>query len=108
LNQIGIPEAGALEQGELAAVALKPTGTLAMLGLIVRGALGRLGGAEHVVSISFRSMAVSPARGRAQRRIKVATDGEVRWMQMPLLFRVAPEPLWLLKPGPREDGEARA
>ena len=32
------------------------------------------------------------------RRIKVATDGEIVWMQTPLVFEVAAEPLLLLVP----------
>jgi hypothetical protein len=35
---------------------------------------------------------------RKPRRVKVATDGELGWLDMPLLFRVAPEPLWLIRP----------
>jgi hypothetical protein len=31
-------------------------------------------------------------------RIKVATDGEVTWLQLPLEFRVAPQPLRLIRP----------
>jgi hypothetical protein len=32
--------------------------------------------------------------------VKIATDGEVTWLNMPLEFHVAPEPLFLLKPEP--------
>jgi hypothetical protein len=32
--------------------------------------------------------------------VKVATDGEVLRMRAPLRFRVAPEPLMLIKPPP--------
>ena len=42
--------------------------------------------------------AFGAAGARARRRVKLATDGEVAWAQMPLHFRVAPEPLWLIKP----------
>ena len=100
LEQIGMPQAEAVEEGELAAIALKPIRARAMIWLMVRGAFGRLGEAENIVSISFKSITVQPARGRADRRVKVAADGEIRWMQMPLTFRVAPEPLWPLKPPP--------
>jgi hypothetical protein len=37
---------------------------------------------------------------RARRRFKVATDGEVVRLSPPLVFRVSPEPLWLLAPDP--------
>lgn len=108
LGRLGLPEAEALHNGELAAVALRPIGRLAMLSLMAHGALGRLGEAEHVIGFSFRSLTVDAARSRRRRRVKVATDGELAWMQMPLVFRVAPEPLWLLKSPPGEDLEARA
>ena len=98
LLQVGIEHADAPENGQLAAVALKPVGVLAMPGLLVRGALGRLGGADEVLSFPFESMTVKAGRLHGARRVKVATDGEVAWAEMPLLFRVSPEPLWLLRP----------
>jgi diacylglycerol kinase family enzyme len=107
LERMGLPEAEALDQGELAAIALRPIGRLAMLSLLAHGALGRLGDAEHVTRLSFRSLNVDAVRRRRATRIKVATDGEVVWMKMPLVFKVAPEPLWLMKPPPGEGLEAR-
>lgn len=101
LEQIGIAEAEALPAGNLAAVTLRPIGTLAMLGLAVRGALGRLGDADKVSSVAFRRLTV---RLRGQRRIKIATDGEIHYMVSPLEFRVSPQPLMLMVPAP----EARA
>jgi hypothetical protein len=41
---------------------------------------------------------VVQARGRAGRRLKVATDGELTWMQGPLRFSVAPKMLQLMVP----------
>lgn len=105
LEQIGIEQARVLEAGRLAAITLRPVGTLEMLGLLVRGALGRLGEADQVMSAGFEHMSVRPALPYGRRRIKLATDGEVLWMRTPLDFRVAPQPLWLLKPDePPPDG----
>lgn len=102
LEQIGIREAPLLEQGRLAAIALRPVGRLEMLWLLLRGAFGQLGDADKVSSFPFARITVQPAlRGRAGRRIKVATDGEIAWLTTPLVFRVAPQPLWLLKPEPQ-------
>jgi diacylglycerol kinase family enzyme len=104
LHQVGIAEADAPEQGQLAAIALKPVGPLSMPGLLVRGALGRLGDADEVLSFPFESLTVKGSRAlgpvgpRGPRRVKVATDGEIGWVDMPLLFRVSPEPLWLVRP----------
>jgi diacylglycerol kinase family enzyme len=100
MEQTGIPLSEALEEGQLAAVALRPVGRLAILWLLVRGALGRLGDAENVVSFGFRRMTVKPALLYRTRRVKVAADGEIVWMTAPIEFRVAPEPLYLLKPEP--------
>jgi diacylglycerol kinase family enzyme len=99
LEQVGLAQAPALDAGHIVAVTLRPIGTLAMFGLMLRGALGTLGEADTVESFEFHHMTVQPWR-RRRRGVKVACDGEVRWMRPPLEFSVAPAPLWLLKPGP--------
>ncbi|CAN5918983.1 diacylglycerol kinase family protein [soil metagenome] len=104
LHQVGLAEADAPEHGQLAAIALKPQGALAMLGLLARGALGRLGDADSVESFPFESLEIQSMRGR--KRVKIATDGEIGWMQMPLHFRVSPEPLWLVRPDVAPELEA--
>ena len=106
LHQVGIADADAPEEGQLAAIAVKPGRWWSLPGLLVQGALGRLGHADDIVSFPFASMTVKPAGARGQRRIKVATDGELNWLDMPLLFRVAPEPLWLIKPAVAPELEA--
>ena len=100
LERIGIDEAPLLEQGQLGAVMLKPMSTLSMVGLLLRGALGRLGEADTVESFASRSIVVRPWLPVGARRIKVATDGEIDWMRPPIHFRVASEPLMLIKPEP--------
>jgi diacylglycerol kinase family enzyme len=98
LEQIGIPLAQALASGELAAIMPKPVGTLAMLGLMMRGIFGQLGETDNVVSFGFSRMQVKTTQYYPGRRVKVATDGEIIWLADPLEFRVSPEPLYLLKP----------
>ncbi len=96
LEQIGIEETEALASGRLAAVMPRPVDTL-----VVRGSLGRLGEAEQIDHFGFTQMTVTPAPafgGYGGQRLKIATDGEVGWLRAPIEFRVAPEPLWLLKP----------
>lgn len=100
LEQVGLPQAEAMARGRIAAVMLRPIGTLAMLGLMLRGAMGTLGDADTVESFEFQSMVVRPRRRTGRRGMKVACDGEVMWMQPPLTFRVEPKPLYLLKPAP--------
>lgn len=98
LEQIGMAEAPALDQGQLVAIGLRPVGTWAMFGLLLRGAMGRLGEASQVLSLPVRALTVRHSARYGPRRLKVATDGEIVWMRAPLEFRVAEEPLWLIKP----------
>jgi len=104
LERVGInaQQADAVEQGQLAAIVVKPIGTLALFGLLLRGLLGQLGEAENIDSFSFRRLTVTP---RGTRRIKVATDGETAWMNTPLVFEIAPQPLLLLVPAPADRAE---
>ena len=97
LAQTGIhaQQIDALAHGQLAGIAVRTIGTLALFALLIRGLLGRLGDADNIQSFSFRRLTVMP---KGMRRIKVATDGEIVWMQTPLVFEVAAEPLLLLVP----------
>jgi diacylglycerol kinase family enzyme len=96
LEQVGIEEHHGIENGHIAAVMLKPVGTAAMLGLMLRGALGTLGDADHIESFQFQHMTVKlPYRNR---RAKVAADGEIAWLRTPLDLRVSPRPLHLMVP----------
>lgn len=101
LSRVGLEEniAGAVNRGELAGVVLKPIRSLALLGLLARGLLGRLGDADTVDSFSFRRLTVLP---RGAKRVKVAIDGEIAWMKTPLVFQVADTPLQLLVPAPAD------
>lgn len=102
LQQLGMPEAELLALGQLVALMLKPVGTLAMLGLMLQGAFGRLGQAEDVLRFGFERLAMRPAAPRGAAQVKVATDGEICWLRAPLAFRVSPQPLWLLTPAPED------
>ncbi len=98
LEQVGMREPGAPDTGSIAAVVLRPIGTMAMLWLLLRGAFGSLGDADNVDHFDFHRMVVGPSLPYGTRRIKVACDGEVSWLRWPLEFRVAEKPLMLLKP----------
>jgi diacylglycerol kinase family enzyme len=100
LTEIGVPLAGAVDAGELAAIVLKPVGDLSMLWLLLRGAFGTLGDADNVTSYAFDTMTVRRLGLLRRRWMKVATDGEVMHLREPLEFRVSPQPLQLLKPDP--------
>lgn len=105
LQQMGIEEAALLDHRLLLALVLKPVNTLTILGLVLRGALGKLGEAEEVVEFAFEHLTIdSPPGTRHKNQLKVAMDGEIHWLPMPLQLRVAPEPLYLLKPLSIETG----
>ena len=100
IEQLGIaPLSSALDDGKLVAIAPRSVGRLGMMGLLLRGALGRLGEATNLVAFGFRTLAVKQRTlyGK-RRRIKVATDGEVTLLDTPLTFRVLEGQLLLLTP----------
>jgi len=98
LEQIGLPEADAVQHHRLAALIIKPVSGWSMLWLGVRGALGQLGEADNVRDFAFSTMTVQSRRSRRSRGLKVATDGEICRMPSPLKFSVAPQSLMLIVP----------
>lgn len=98
LQQLGLPTAQAVARGELAGIVLRPVRRLTMLGVLLRGALGHLGDSDRIISFSFKRLTVQGAWPLRARRIKVATDGEIKWLSLPLEFRVAPHPLLFIRP----------
>lgn len=108
LQQLGAePEdtvAGTPGDGSMAAVMLRPIGTLPMIGLMMHGAMGRLGEAAGVERFEFQHMVVNPTLPRGRRGVKVAFDGEVSTLRAPLDFRVLARPLYLLASPHRQAG----
>ena len=98
MEQLGFTESHAIDAGQLAAMTLRPIGRLAMLWLIFQGVLGKLGEADQVEKFTCKRLTVTRSRGLGLRRVKVATDGEIKWLTLPLQFSVSPEPLMLLRP----------
>ena len=70
-----------------------------MLGLLLRGAFGRLGEADQVHSVALRALTV---RMPGRKRAKLAADGEGGVALMPLRFAVSATPLLLLLPRPED------
>jgi len=97
LERVGLAESVKVEEGKLAAIMLRPVNSFMLLWFVVRGAMGKLGQTRGVQHFAFSKLTVAPASGRT-RRLKVATDGETTWMNAPVEFKVAPEPLLLLTP----------
>lgn len=109
LKQFGAePEdtlAGTPGDGTMAALMLRPIGMLSMMGLMLHGAMGRLGEAAGVERFEFERLVVRPTLPQGRHGVKVAFDGEVTTMRAPLDFRVLAKPLYLLKP--QSDAAAR-
>lgn len=101
LERLGIePEVVAqLGEGRLAALLAPKLSLGAKVRLVARAIVGTLGDSNEIRSFTLRSLAVTT---RNARRLKVATDGEVQWMQLPLRFTVAPRPLQLVLPPAEE------
>jgi len=101
LQQFGAePEdtmAGTPGHGSMAALMLQPIGTLSMIGLMLHGAMGRLGEAAGVEGFEFQHMVVQPTLAPGRREIVVAFDGEVAHMRAPIDIRVLDKPLYLLQ-----------
>jgi len=83
--------------GSLAALMLRPIGTLSMLGLMLHGAMGSLGEAAGVEGFEFKHMVVKPTLTPGRKEIVVAFDGEVARMRAPIDIRVLEKPLYLLQ-----------
>lgn len=99
--------AGTPGDGSIAALVLRPIGTLSMIGLMLHGAMGRLGEAAGVERFEFERLVVQPTLPQGRSGVKVAFDGEVTMMRAPLDFRVLAKPLYLLKPR-RDDADIDA
>ncbi len=84
--------------GSMAALMLRPIGTLSMIGLMLHGAMGRLGEAAGVDGFEFQHMVVRPTLAPGRSEVVVAFDGEVARMRAPIDIRVLDKPLYLLMP----------
>lgn len=104
MEQVGLPQANAIEHGRVAAIMLKPTSTWQRLRVLVRGAAGALTEDERVEAFQFQQMTVRPRLPSG--RVKVAMDGEICEMRGPLHIGVSPRPLYLLKPPSAHAGVA--
>jgi diacylglycerol kinase family enzyme len=100
LEQIGVPEAPLVEQGRLVALWLTPTTAWQRLLVALRGAFGDLAGSDQIVNEPVDDLTVVPRRRFQRRQLKVALDGEVSRMALPLRIGVAPQRVMLLAPPP--------
>ena len=99
LQRIGVEEdvVAQVGEGRLAVLLMPLLGTWAKLRMVAAAAVGQLAAEREVRSFTLRTLNVGT---RKLRRLKVATDGEVQWMELPLRFTVAPRPLHVMLPPP--------
>jgi diacylglycerol kinase family enzyme len=99
LQRVGVEEevVAQVGQGRLAGVLVRATSAWSKLRMLVKAGFGKLSAEPEIHSFTLRTLTVA---SRHARRLKVATDGEVTWMQLPLRFTVAPRPLRVLLPPP--------
>lgn len=101
MEQVGVeaalPPQAVTGEGSITGLMLRPVGTLSLLRLMLRGAMGTLGEADDVERLAFTRMRVQPSRLAARRTVKVAFDGEVDRLRPPLDFHVLDRPLYLMK-----------
>lgn len=98
LEQLGLPEADAVEAGRLVAMFVKPARTGALLRLLARALLRRLDGTPEVERLALRRLRVTLAHGPQHAIVPLAIDGETLRLQLPVEFMVAPRPLRLIAP----------
>ena len=101
LSRLGIQDYVVQQVGEgrIACLLIPPMPWWAKLRMMAAAAVGKVGDERQVQSFPMRSLTVS---ARNARRLKVATDGEVQWMELPLRFTVAPRPLQVMLPPAEE------
>jgi diacylglycerol kinase family enzyme len=99
LQRVGIEDEVVAQVGEgrLAGLLVRGTSGWSKLRMLAAAGLGRLAAEPDIHSFTLRTLTVG---ARHTRRLKVATDGEVTWMQLPLRITVGPRPLLLMLPPP--------
>ncbi|MFT4192144.1 MAG: diacylglycerol kinase family protein [Comamonas sp.] len=100
MANLGLPEAQAIEDGQLAGLVVRATSRWQLLGLALRGALKRLADDERLQRFTFERLEVAVRRPAPGFRFKVAVDGEIHEYASPLVFDVSPQPLQVLVPWP--------
>jgi diacylglycerol kinase family enzyme len=97
LSRLGIQDyvVEQVGEGRMACVLVPVMGWWAKLRMLAAAAFGKLGEQRAIQSFPLRSITVG---ARNARRLKVATDGEVQWMDVPVRFTVSPRPLQVMLP----------
>jgi len=103
IEQLGLDEAVCVARGELAVLALRDVGRLALLGVAMRSAVARLETAENLYQACASTVQVEWLDTR-HNRIRVAVDGELIDCTLPLLVESVPDALQVIVPAQQETG----
>jgi diacylglycerol kinase family enzyme len=97
LERVGIADEIVRQVGEgrLACLAVRAADLWSKLRMLAAAAFGTLGDERQIDSVAMRSLTVD---ARGARRLKIATDGEILSLELPLRFTVAPRPLRVMLP----------
>lgn len=97
LERVGIQDfvIDQLDEGRMACLLVPQMRWWSKLGMLASAAFGSLGAQRRIQSFPLRSLTVT---ARNARRLRVATDGEVQYMELPLRFTVSPRPLRVMLP----------
>jgi diacylglycerol kinase family enzyme len=94
MEGLNIGTRASLRAGQLSVYVTQRRGRLALFALGLRALFGRLEQARDFLAATVQSVEV----GTRRRRIAVATDGEVAFMEPPLRYRILPAALEVLVP----------
>ncbi|RJF88551.1 hypothetical protein D3874_17340 [Oleomonas cavernae] len=89
-----MPSKASLMDGELAVYVAEAAGPMALLRIAIAVAAGRWESAPGLHFIACRSLTVASRR----RRLRIAIDGEIRYVEPPLNFRILERRLAFLMP----------
>jgi YegS/Rv2252/BmrU family lipid kinase len=103
MEGFGIGERARLSDGKLSLYVTQRTGRFGLLRLALRALVGRLRQARDFDMLTAHDLVVHTRH----RRMRVATDGEVAWMETPLNYRVRPGALRVLVPNAASTTEER-
>jgi diacylglycerol kinase family enzyme len=104
LGQLGLaPRAGAASgaAAPMTVVMMPPLDRRKLVRLVWRALRARLPDEPSIRTFDCTELELhaAAAQGAAHRRLRVAIDGESRWMRLPLRVSRAMRPLWLVAPG---------
>ena len=104
MEGFGIGERSRLSDGKLSLYVTQRTGRFGLLRLALRALVGRLRQARDFDVLTARELVVHTRH----RRMRVATDGEVSWLETPLHYSVRPRALRVLVPAAALKTEEKA